>query len=148
MPDFTVTLAWDEAKQGRLAAEANPPLPVATPPVFGGPSGVWSAEDLFVGSVAGCLMSTFLYFAERLDVPLAAYTSRATGRMEKTRDGLRFTSMDVTIEATAADEAARRRAADLRFKEKLEAYCPVSTALACPVRITLNLYAGTGPAAE
>jgi len=148
MPDFTVTLEWDEAKQGRLAAGENPPLPVASPPVFGGPSGVWSAEDLFVGSLAACLMSTFLYFVERLDVPLAAYTSRATGRMEKTPNGLRFTSMDVTIEATVADEAARRRAADLRFKEKLEAYCPVSTALACPVRITVNLSAGAESAAE
>jgi len=148
VPDFTVTLEWDEAKQGRLATGENPPLPVATPPVFGGPEGMWSPEELFVGSVASCLMSTFLYFSDRSDVPLEAYTSDASGRMEKTPNGLRFTSMDVTIRATLADEEARQRAADLRLQEKLETYCPVSTALNCPVRITLDLSAGPGPAAE
>lgn len=142
MPDFTVTLEWEEATQGRLAARENPPLPVATPPAFGGPEGVWSPEELLVGSVASCLMSTFLYFAQRLDVPLQAYTSDASGRMEKTPNGLRFTSMEVAIRATLAEEEAHRRAADLRLNEKLEKYCPVSTALNCPVRITLDLNAG------
>jgi len=142
VPDFTVTLEWDGATQGRLAARENPPLSVATPPAFGGPQGVWSPEELLVGSVASCLMSTFLYFAQRLDVPLEAYTSDAAGRMEKTPNGLRFTSMEVAIRATVAEEETRQRAADLRLNEKLEKYCPVSTALNCPVRITLDLNAG------
>ncbi len=148
MPDFTVNLQWEEARQGRLSARANPPLPVATPPEFGGPEGVWSAEELFVASVGGCLMSTFLYFADRFDVPLEAYSSAATGRMEKTPGGLRFTSIDVTIQATVPDEEAQQRAAPLRLREKIEKYCPVSTALNCPVRITLDLHAGAGPAAK
>jgi len=148
MPDFTVSLEWEEATQGRLGARANPPLLVATPPAFGGPEGVWSPEELFVGSVGGCLMSTFLYFAGRFDVPLEAYTCDASGRMEKVPSGLRFTSMEVSIRATVADEEARRRATELRLKEKLETYCPVSTALNCPVRITLDLNAGAGRPAE
>jgi len=148
MLDFAVTLEWDEAKQGRLAARENPPLAVATPPPFGGPEGMWAPEELFVGSVASCLMSTFLYFAERLDVPLDAYASTASGHMEKTPDGLRFTSMDVTIEATVSDDETRRRAAGLDLRQKLEAYCPVSTALNCPVRITLDLNAGAGRSVE
>jgi len=146
VPDFTVNLEWEEARQGRLAARTNPPLRVATPPVFGGPEGVWSPEELFVASVGSCLISTFLYFVERFDVMLEAYASAATGRMEKTPDGLRFTSMDVTIQATVPDEEARQRAAPLRLGEKIERYCPVSTALNCPVRVTLDLHAGAGPA--
>lgn len=148
MPDFTVNLAWDKDKEGTLTARTNPHLPVATPPDFGGPEGVWSAEELFVASVAGCLMSTFLYFAERVDVPVAAYSSVSTGRMEKTPGGLRFTSIDVTIRVTVPDEEARQRAAPLRLREKIEKYCPVSTALNCPVRVTLDLAAGAGPAAK
>jgi len=148
MPDFTVSLEWEKDKQGTLRARANPPLPVATPPEFGGPEGVWSAEELLVASVGGCLMSTFLYFTDRFDVPLEAYSSVATGRMEKTPGGFRFTSMDVTIQATVPDEEARQKAATLRLREKIEKYCPVSTALNRPVRVTLDLVAGTGPAAE
>jgi len=147
VPDFTVTLEWEEGRRGRLSARETPPLPVATPPAFGGPEGVWSAEELFVASVGGCLMSTFLYFADRFDVPLETYASTATGRVEKTPQGLRFTAMEVNIRATLPDEETHRRASGLRLKEKLEKYCPVSTALACPVRITLDLKAGTGPAA-
>ena len=148
MPDFTVHLEWEAGRRGRLSARTTPPLPVATPPAFGGPEGVWSAEELFVASVGGCLMSTFLYFTDRFDVPLEAYSTVTTGRVEKTSAGLRFTSMDVSIRAALTDEEAHRRASGLRLKEKLEKYCPVSTALACPVRITLVLEAGAGPAAE
>lgn len=148
MPDFTVSLEWEKDKQGTLRARTNPPLPVATPPDFGGPEDVWSAEELFVASVGSCLMSTFLYFTDRFDVPLEAYSTVSTGRMEKTPGGLRFTSIDVTIRVTVPDEEARQRAAPLRLREKIEKYCPVSTALNCPVRVTLDLAAGAGPAAK
>ncbi|KPJ77420.1 MAG: hypothetical protein AMK72_01005 [Planctomycetes bacterium SM23_25] len=148
MPDLTVSLEWEKDKQGTLTARTNPPLAVGTPPDFGGPEGVWSAEELFVASVGSCLMSTFLYFADRFDVPLKAYSSVSTGRMEKTPGGLRFTSIDVTIRVTVPDEEARERAAPLRLREKIEKYCPVSTALNCPVRVTLDLHAGAAPAAK
>ena len=148
MPDFTVNLAWEKDKEGTLTARKNPHLPVATPPDFGGPEGVWSAEELFVASVGSCLMSTFLYFTDRFDVPLEAYSSVSTGSMEKTPSRLRFTSIDVTIQVTVPDEEARQRAAPLRLREKIEKYCPVSTALNCPVRVTLDLHAGARPAAK
>ncbi|MFO8013052.1 MAG: OsmC family protein [Phycisphaerae bacterium] len=148
MPDFAVHLEWEEAKRGRLAARENPPLSVATPPAFGGPEGVWSAEELLVASVGGGLMSTLLYFTDRFDVPLEAYASTSRGRVEKTPSGLRFTSMEVAIQVTVPDEEMRQRAADLQLKEKLEKYCPVSTALNCPVRITLDLNAGAGRSVE
>ena len=148
MPDFTVNLAWDKDKEGTLTARTNPHLPVATPPDFGGPEGVWSAEELFVASVASCLMSTFLYVADRFDVPLEAYSAVSTGRMALAPAGLRFTSIDVTIRVTVPDEEARERAAALRLREKIEKYCPVSTALNCPVRVTLDLAAGASPAAK
>jgi len=148
MPDFTVNLAWDKDKEGTLTARKNPRLPVATPPDFGGPQGVWSAEELFVASVAGCLMSTFLYFAERFDVPVAAYSSVSTGSLAKTPAGLRFANIDVAIHATVPNEEAAKRAEALHLKEKLEQYCPVSTALNCPVRVTLDLAAGAAPAAK
>ena len=148
MPDFTVNLAWEKDKEGTLTARTNPGLPVATPAQFGGPENRWSPEELFVASVGSCLMSTFLYFTDRFDVPLEAYSSVSTGRMGKTPDGLRFTSIDVAIRVTVPDEEVRERAAPLRLREKLEKSCPVSTALNCPVRVTLDLAAGAGPAAK
>lgn len=144
MPDFTVNLTWNQDKEGTLTARSNPPLAVATPPAFGGPEGRWAPEELLVASVGACVMSTLLYFAERFDVPLAAYTSVSKGSLDKTPGGLRFTGVDVAIQVTVPDAEAQQRAVPLRLKEKLEQYCPVSSSLACPVRVTLDLRSGTG----
>jgi len=144
MPNFDVQLQWDEGKQGTVTTPQNPPLRVATPPAFGGPGGVWSAEELLVASVGGCLMSTFLYFAERFGVPIQAYTSAISGSLNKTPDGLRFTGVEVAIRVTVPDAGAEQKAASLGLKEKLERYCPVSASLNCPVRLELDIGTGSG----
>jgi len=136
---FEATVVWTGGRAGRLAAPGNPPLPVAAPPQFGGPTGVWSPEQLLVASVASCLMSTFVYFAERFKVQLASYSSSARATVEQTPQGLRFTAIEVAITVTVPDEEALRKASSLRLKEKLEKYCPVSAAVGCPVRLRLEL---------
>jgi organic hydroperoxide reductase OsmC/OhrA len=141
---FETTVVWERGKEGTVQARNHPALPVAAPPEFGGPEGMWCPEELLVASVAGCLMSTFLYFAERFDVPIKTYSSTSQGTISKTADGLRFTGVEVAIRATVGDEAAREKAAALRLQEKLEKYCPVSAALNCPVRLELTITAAEG----
>jgi len=68
---------------------------------------------------------------------LLSYESNATGVMEKTPDGLRFTKMDVRIVANVGTESDRQKA--LALKKKLEKYCPVSTALNFPVGLALEV---------
>jgi organic hydroperoxide reductase OsmC/OhrA len=114
-------------------------LTVATPPEFGGPEGVWSPEELLVASVESCLLSTFLYFADRFQVAFESYSSTSTGRVKKTTQGLRFTGIDVLITVIVPDDEAARRASALRLEEKLEKYCPVSASLNCPVRLVLEV---------
>jgi len=136
---FETTVVWKQGKEGTVRARSHPALAIATPPEFGGPDGVWSPEELFVASVGGCLMSTFLYFAERFNVALEGYSSTSRGSLEKTRDSLRFTGIEVAIRVTVADEVAREKVAALRLKEMLEKYCPVSASLKCPVRLELSI---------
>lgn len=144
MTDFEVDLVREMDNWGTLTARQNPHLRVATPPAFGGPEGVWSPEELLVASVGGCLMSTFLYFANRFNVAVEAYASTARGSLNKTPEGLRFTDFEVAIRVTVPDESARETAASLRLKEKLEKYCPVSASLNCPVRLDLSIETETG----
>lgn len=144
MTDFEVDLVGEMDNGGTLTARQNPPLRVAAPPAFGGPEGVWSPEELLVASVGGCLMSTFLYFANRFNVAVKAYGSTARGSLSKTPDGLRFTDLEVAIRVTVPDDSTRETAASLRFKEKLEQYCPVSASLNCPVRLDLSIKTETG----
>ena len=98
MATFETQLTWKEGKQANSNARDNPPLRVATPPEFGGPVRTWCPEELFVASIESCLMSTFLYFAERSSLSLTAYSSTSKGILNKTAQGLRFSSVEVRIE--------------------------------------------------
>jgi organic hydroperoxide reductase OsmC/OhrA len=134
---YETAVTWRRGKEGEIHTEGKPAIQVAMPAEFGGPAGIWSPEELLVGSVASCLMSTFLHFIERLEIRLASYESRATGTMEKTPDGLRFTAMEVAIVAKVERESDYEKA--LAIEKKLEKYCPVSTALNFPVRLRLEV---------
>jgi organic hydroperoxide reductase OsmC/OhrA len=139
MHTFQVETVWRHDRECRVSARDNPDLTVATPPEFGGPEGIWSPEELLVASVGSCLLSTFLYFAHRFELPFESYSSRSTGTIEKTSQGLRFTGIDVSIAVTVSDDEAVERASSLRLKERLEKYCPVSASLNCPVRLALEM---------
>lgn len=139
MHEYQTKIVWQREQECRVSAQGNPDLGVATPKEFGGPGGIWSPEELLVASVGSCLLSTFLYFARRFDVLFESYSSTSTGKMEKTRQGLRFTSIDVLIAITVTDDKAAEKAYSLRLEDKLEKYCPVSAALNCPVSIVLEI---------
>lgn len=140
MSIFETKLTWKQGKRAGLGARDNPALEVATPPEFGGPAGTWCPEELFVASVESCLMSTFLYFVDRFHLSLAGYSSRSKGILKKTADGLRFSSVEVRIEAAWADAISMEKAGSLRLKKKLEKYCPVSASLKCPVSIQIVIH--------
>lgn len=120
MHTFQTETVSRHGQECRVSARDNPDLNVATPPEFGGPSGVWSPEELLVASVESCLLSTFLYFVHRFELVFGAYSSKSTGTMEKTSRGLRFTSIDVSITVTVPDANVAKKASALRLKEKLE----------------------------
>jgi organic hydroperoxide reductase OsmC/OhrA len=136
---FETAVRWKKDKQAELKARDNPALEVASPPEFGGPEQTWSPEELLVGSIESCLMSTLLYFVERFRLAMTAYSSTAKGTLDKTPQGLRFAGVDVRIEVIFEDDDSMQKAGSLRLKEKLEKYCPVSASVNCPVSIDLNM---------
>jgi organic hydroperoxide reductase OsmC/OhrA len=136
---FETEVVWERGRECSVKARGNPALAVATPPEFGGPEDTWSPEELLVASVASCVLSTFLYFAERFELPFSSYSSASRGTVEKTPEGLRFTGVDVSISIGVPDGKAAGKAAALRLKEKLEKYCPVSASLGCPVRLAFGV---------
>jgi len=140
---FETQLRWQKDKQADLSARDNPLLQTAPPPEFGGPARTWCPEELFVASIESCLMSTFLYFAERFGLSLIAYSSTSKDILNKTAQGLRFAGVEVRIEVAWEDDESLRKAASLHLKEKLERYCPISTSLNCPVLVQMEMRKGT-----
>lgn len=101
------------------------------PPVeYGGRPDTLNPEELFVASINSCLMLVFYHFAEKAGVAIESYESDAEGTVEKTRNGLRFTAVNVRAQVKV-------QAADVdklgKFTELAEKFCLVSNSVSCPV---------------
>ncbi len=138
MWQYEVTTVWHSKKEGRLHAGGNPEIEIATPPEFGGPQNMWSPENLLAGAVGACLMTSTLYFIERSGITLLSYMSNATGTMEKTREGLAFTGVEVQVSISVASEAAVEVVRGAVAKAELS--CPISRSLDCPVTISVDIH--------
>lgn len=124
---------------GRLALEApfKPDLEVATPQEYkGGVRGVWSSEELLVGSLATCFELTARAVAKRRDVPIHALRTEATGHVQSKDGLLHFVAieLDVLIETDSGREPDAELIARLA-----EEQCIVAGALDVPIRLTITV---------
>jgi peroxiredoxin-like protein len=93
---FDVRLDWLSDFKGILTAnDAEGPINVATPPAFGGNEKEWSPEHLFLGSIASCFMSTYLYFIHRMKFDIAHLECHAIGQIELVDGKYKFTHINV-----------------------------------------------------
>jgi organic hydroperoxide reductase OsmC/OhrA len=133
--EYPVTVRWISEKDGLLeSADGLPPLPVASPPQFGGKPGIWSPEHLLVGAVSSCLLSTFLAVAEISGLRVLSFEAPAVGTLERGDDRrYRFALVEVHPRLTVASDADAEKAA--RLLPKAEAACLVTRSLSCPVLV-------------
>ncbi len=89
------SIRWQGEKRGLLSSSGKPDIEVATPPEFRGHPGIWTPEDLFIASVNSCIMSTFLYYAQKDGVELLSYESEAEGTLEKIESKFMFSEIKV-----------------------------------------------------
>lgn len=94
---YQVSVQWITERKGVLEAEGKPTFAVATPPEFKGHPGVWSPEDLFVGALASCFMTTFLGTAYHRELEFKGFEAEAEGTLARPVGEFLFT--DVTIRA-------------------------------------------------
>jgi len=131
---FSNDIHWDGERRGTLAIEGKADLPISTPPEFGGPPGIISAEDLFVASAGVCFHSTFLAMADKVRASFVNFSCRAEGTLEKVEGkGLLFTSIVLKPKVGIADlgeERPIKRALELAKK-----YCLVTNSMSCPVEM-------------
>jgi len=133
------TVRTNLVADGRLALEApfKPGLEVATPPEYkDGIRGVWSSEELLIGSLATCFELTARAVAKRREVPIHAFQTGATGYVQSKDGLLHFVAieLDVLIET----DAGRERDAEL-IATLAEEQCIVVKALDVPVRVTVEV---------
>jgi len=110
---------------------------IGPPPEYGGRADTLNPEELFVASINSCLMLVFYHFAQKLAVDVQSYESHIEAPVEKTKNGLRFTHVNVQarVRATGEDLAGKAQ----KLAELAEKYCLISNALNCPVNYTVSL---------
>ena len=130
---YKTTVEWKEQKKGVLSSEGKPSFEVATPVEFRGHAGVWTPEDLFVSSVNICIMTTFLFFAEKEGIELLDYKSDAEGVLEKVDNKFMFSRiiLKVLISVKTRDQIIKARELIIRAEEN----CLISNSIASKVTV-------------
>jgi organic hydroperoxide reductase OsmC/OhrA len=134
---YDTKLKWNEEKKGILKSKGKPDINVACPPEFGGHTGIWVPGDLFVGSIEVCLMTTFLWHANRKSLNLNNYTSNAQGIVEQFKGMPRFSSVTVKINIDVASEIDKKNAEIIILK--LKHGCLISNSCDINLKIDSNI---------
>lgn len=122
-----------------LDDKEKPLIKIATPPEFkGGKPGIHSPEDLFVGALAGCKLTTYCAMAEKLDIGLVGLTVDATGVLGPAEDrGMMFTKVDVHLEIRIEDEENRKAAE--KCVDLTKKYCLITNSLKTTINLTYDI---------
>jgi len=131
MEVFTNTVSKQEEKPAKTTMSGISLTEVGPPAVYGGDSQALNPEEMFVASINSCIMLVFYHFAKKLKVEVSSYSSKAEGKVEKTKNGLRFTSVEVKAKVSLSDENQAEKIEEIA--QLAEKYCLVSGSVACPV---------------
>ena len=124
---------WQEARKGLLSSAGKPAMEVATPPEFKGHAGIWTPEDLFVASVNICIMTTFLFYAEKKNLEFLKYESEAEGILERVGNNFMFSTVNIRPKILVRNEDGRFKAQELI--KLSEEGCLISNSIKSSIKI-------------
>lgn len=139
---YKTSTTWTEGRSGTIGSEGKPTMKISSPPEFKGERGVWTPEDLFVGSVEVCHMTTFLSFAAQKKMTIVSYKSRANGVLEYIDEDYRFTRIVIFPTITVGKDVVETDVhALLREAEK---HCLVANSIASIVEVNPTIIVHPG----
>lgn len=119
---------WDRKTGGRIRFPGLPDVRFDTPVSFGGLGAHACADQLFLSSLAACLMATFLYYGRRMRFRPVHVEANVRARISLAgRDAYRFSGIKIALEVVSMkdDRVIARRCADLAM-----AYCHLTKTVA------------------
>jgi len=134
---FKNTVFKEGDKTAKTVFSGPGELEVGPAPEFEGSPETLNPEEMFVAAVNSCIMTTFYYFAKKLNVEFSSYFSEAAGRVEKGQDGFRFTNVEVRAKVILGQQQSAEKVRELG--DLAEKYCLVSRSVTCPVHYRLEV---------
>lgn len=113
---------------------------VGAPETYGGSPDALNPEEMFVASINSCIMLVFYHFADKYKVEILSYTTEAAGTVEKTKNGLRFTAVEVKAKVSLRDDSQAGKIEEIA--QLAEKYCLVSGSVSCPVEYKVQVRKG------
>jgi len=132
---YPFLVRWLEGKRGLASApDGLPDIEVASPPQFGGPGGRWTPEHLFVGAATTCWLTTFLAYAERSRLEVAAVEAAGEAIVERGDDGrVSIPRIVLRPRVTVRREEDREKA--LKMILKAEETCLIARAMRATIEL-------------
>jgi uncharacterized OsmC-like protein len=123
---FTANLDWDGETGAKIRAGKFEGLRLDMPKRYGGKGRYPCPDELFLSGVAGCLLTTFLYFRKKLRIKIKRLDISISGTIRREVEGYRISGIRATIsvETRKGNEVDVKRCIDLT-KE----YCHITRSL-------------------
>jgi len=137
MEIFKNTVYQYSDKPAKTAMSGINETDIGPPPQYGGTPNSLNPEEMLVASVNSCIMLVFYHFAKKYEVEVASYHSDAEGKVEKTRNGLRFTNVEVKAKVSLGSTGSAEKIEEIA--QLAEKYCLVSGSLTCPVQYNVEV---------
>jgi organic hydroperoxide reductase OsmC/OhrA len=137
MQIFRNTVYQNSDKPAKTTISGVREAEIGPPPEYGGSPNSLNPEEMLVASVNSCIMLVFFHFVDKSEIDVLSYHSDAEGKVEKTKNGLRFTNVQVEAKVRLGNAGSTQKIQEIaRLAEK---YCLVSNALTCPVNYNVQI---------
>jgi organic hydroperoxide reductase OsmC/OhrA len=134
---FRNTVYQNSGQPARTTMSGVSEAEIGPPPEYGGSPNSLNPEELLVASVNSCIMLVFFHFAKKYEVEVTSYHSQAEGKVEKTKNGLRFTNIEVKAKVSLADGTSAEKIEEIAHLA--DKYCLVTGSLTCPVQYSVEV---------
>lgn len=140
---YNVNINWENSSKGIICSpELNEKngicIEVATPPEYPkGIAGIWTPEHLFVASISGCLMTTFLAIAENSTLEFTSFSCQAKGKIEMFEGKLMISEVHLKPTVVIHNETYRDKA--IRIIKKAEDACLIAHSIKTKIMSEINV---------
>jgi organic hydroperoxide reductase OsmC/OhrA len=134
---YNTSLSRTFASRARVDAPPRPSLDGGPSRQLDGDTTAWSPEHLVLSSLGLCMLTTFEAFAARDGIELHAWSTHVRGVVDRTPEGLMFTSIVLSIDIEIGGNVDRVE----RTLEDAKQYCLVLNSLRVPVVIETEIRA-------
>ncbi len=135
---FQATVVWDKETGGDITVKGFPELKIDTPVEWGGQGRSYCPDQLFVSSLGGCLLDTFLFIKNRMRLNLLDLKIPLQMSIRQARDGYHVKEIEGKIQAIVGKGEKEKGE---NCAELAEEYCHIIRLIkkAIPVKITFEV---------